>query len=141
MTLFVITAVIVVLTVVVLAFSLGRNVADYDASSPEGVAQAYLTAAFDRDFDRAAEFFEPGSDCDADDLDRTFIQDNVRISLVDVTTDADRARVKVAAEVSGDGPLGGLYREEHSLRLVLVDGSWLITGIPWPLYDCTTPGK
>jgi hypothetical protein len=139
--LIIVTAMIVALSVLVLVFSLGRNVTEYDSSSPEGVAQAYLAAAFDRDFDRAAEFFEADSDCDADDLDRTFIQDNARISLVDVSIDADRARVRVAAEIPGGGPLGGFYREEHSLRLVRVDGNWLLTGIPWPLYDCTNPGK
>ena len=135
------TSIIVALAVVVLAFSVGRNVTEYDETSPEGVAQSYLTAAFDGDFDRAAAYIESGSDCDADDLDRTYIQDSARISLVDTAVDGDRARVRIAAEIPSGGPLGGFYREEHTLRLVQVDDQWKLTGIPWPLYDCNAPGK
>ena len=137
----VVTAVIVVLAVVALVFSVGRNVTEYDDSSPEGVAQSYLTAAFDGDFDRAAEFFETGSTCDADDLDRAFIQDNARISLADVAVEADRARVRIAVEIPSGSPLGGYYSEDHTLRLVLTGDQWRLTGIPWPLYDCNEPGK
>jgi hypothetical protein len=137
----VVTAVIVALAVVALVFSVGSNVTDYDDSSPEGVAQSYLTASFDGDFDRAAEFFETGSTCDADDLDRAFIQDSVRISLVEVSVDGDRARVRISAEIPSGGPLGGFYGEEHTLRLVRIDDQWRLTGVPWPLYDCNEPGK
>lgn len=135
------TSVIVVLAVVVLAFSLGRNVTEYDATTPEGVAQSYLTAAFDGDFDRAAGYIEAGSDCDADDLDRAYIQESARISLVDMSVDGERARVRIAAEIPSGGPLGGFYREEHTLRLVRIDDQWRLTGVPWPLYDCNVPGK
>jgi len=135
------TSVVVVVAVVVLAFSLGRNVTEYDATTPEGVAQSYLTAAFDGDFDRAAEFIEAGSDCDADDLDRAYIQESARISLVDSSIDGERARVRIAAEIPSAGPLGGFYREEHTLRLVRIDDQWRLTGVPWPLYDCNVPGK
>jgi hypothetical protein len=134
-------SVIVVAAVVVLAFSIGRNVTTYESGTPESVAQEYLTAAFDGDFDRAAEFFEPSSNCDADDLDRTYMQENARISLADTVVEGERARVRVAVEIPSGGPLGGFYREEHTLRLVKIDNAWLLTGVPWPLYDCTLPGK
>lgn len=137
----VVTSIIVALAVVVLVFSVGRNVTEYDATSPEGVAQSYLTAAFDGDFDRAADYFAPGEDCDADDLDRAYFQRNARISLIDSTVDGERARVRIAAEIPDGGPLGGFYREEHTLRLVRSNGTWLLTGIPWPLYDCNVPSK
>ena len=135
------TSVIVALAVVVLAFSLGRNVTEYDATTPEGVAQSYLTAAFDGDFDRAAGYIEADSDCDADDLDRAYIENSARISLVDTSIDGERARVRIAAEIPSGGPLGGFYREEHTLRLVRIDDQWRLTGVPWPLYDCDATGK
>lgn len=137
----VVTVVIVALAVVVLAFSIGRNVTDYDETTPEGVAQSYLTAAFDGDFDLAAGYIESGSDCDADDLDRAFIQEDARISLVDSSIDGDRARVRITAEFPSGGPLGGFYEEEHTLRLVRVGTDWMLTGIPWPLYDCDAANK
>jgi hypothetical protein len=116
-------------------------VTEYDATTPEGVAQSYLTAAFDGDFDRAADHIEAGGDCDADDLDRAYIENSARISLVDTSIDGERARVRIAAEIPSGGPLGGFYREEHTLRLVRIDDQWRLTGVPWPLYDCDATGK
>lgn len=130
---------LVIVAVAVLVLSVGRRVDTYDSSTPEGAAQAYLNAAFEGDFDKAATFFEPTSDCDAADLDRAYLQNNVRISLVETITEASRSRVRISVEISSGGPLGGVYREEHTLRLVQSDGQWLLTGVPWPLYDCTTP--
>lgn len=130
---------LVIVAVVVLVLSFGRRVDTYDSKTPEGAAQAYLNATFEGDFDRAATFLEPTSDCDAADLDRAYLQNNARISLVETVTEASRSRVRISVEVSSGGPLGGVYREEHTLRLVESGGQWLLTGVPWPLYDCTTP--
>lgn len=135
----VVVAALVVVAIAVLALSTGRRVTTYDQSTPEGVAQAYLKAAFDGDFDTAASFFEPDSDCEASDLDRAFLQQNARISLMEVVTEGDRSRVKISVELPSGGPLGDVYREEHTLRLVSTDDAWLLTGIPWPLYDCAPP--
>lgn len=138
-TLLVIVVALVIAAVAVLVLSTGRRVATYEIDTPEGVAQAYLDAAFDGDFDRAVSFFEPDSDCDASDLDRAFIQENARIGLIDVVTETERSRVRVSVEVPSGGPLGGYYREEHTLRLIRANDAWLLTGIPWPLYDCAPP--
>ena len=130
---------LVVIAVAVAALTTGREVTTYDLGTPEGVAQAYLRAAFDGDFDEAAAHFEPGSECDASDLDRAFIQNDVRVSLAGVDTDDDRATVRITADIPDGGPFGGYYEERHTLRLVFVGDAWKLTGIPWPLYDCTSP--
>lgn len=132
---------IVVIAAVVVGLTWGRTVTTYDLALPEGVAQAYLQAAFDGRFDEAASHFAPDSDCDASDLDRAFIQEDIRISLTGVSTDNDRSTVRIAADLPGGGPFGGSYEERHTLRLVQVAGDWKLTGIPWPLYDCTPPNK
>jgi hypothetical protein len=137
--LLIVVGVLGLIAVATIALTTGRSVTSYDLGTPEGVAQAYLQAAFDGDFDEAAAYFAPDSDCDASDLDRAFIPSNVRISLAGVDTTVDRATVRITADIPDGGPFGGYYEERHSLRLVLVDQSWKLTGIPWPLYDCTAP--
>lgn len=134
--LLVIVGVLGLITVAVLALTVGRSVEEFDLDSPEGVAQAYLKAAFDGDFDEAASFFGTDSECDATDLDRAFIQEDVRVSLIEVTTTADKSTVRINAEIADGSPFGGYFEEQHSLRVVREDDMWKLTGIPWPLYDC-----
>ena len=135
--LLVIIGVLGLIAVAVLALTVGRNVEEFDLDSPEGVAQVFLKAAFDGDFDEAAAFFSTDSECDATDLDRAFIQEDVRVSLVEVTTTGDKGTVRINAEIADGSPFGGYYEEQHSLRVVREDDSWKLTGIPWPLYDCS----
>lgn len=135
----IVVALLVTAAVAVLALSLGRRVATYEPGSPEGIVQEYLTSALDGDFDRAASLLDPAGDCDASDLDRAFIQESARISLIEAATEGDRARVRVSVEIPSGGPLGGYFGEEHTIRLARTDTAWVITGIPWPLYDCNPP--
>lgn len=137
----IIVTVIVALSIVALVFSLGRNVGSYEDGTPEAVAQDYLTATFDGDFDRAASLIDASSNCDADDLDRAYIDDSARISLVESVIEGNRARVRVNVELPSGGPIGGFFGEEHTLRLVRSGNGWVLTGVPWPLYDCTTPNE
>jgi hypothetical protein len=137
----IVVAAIVALSVAALVFSLGRNADTYDAGTPEAAAQDYLTAAFDGNYDKAASFIDASSDCDADDLDRAYIDDSARISLVESVIEGDRARVRVNVELPSGGPIGGFFGEEHTLRLVKTADSWVLTGVPWPLYDCSTPNE
>jgi len=130
---------VVALGVLTLVVSLGRNEVAYDPSSPESATQAYLRAALDGDFDAAAELLDPSGDCDASDLDRSYVPENVGVNLVQAVTEGDRSRVRIEVEYPSGGPFGEPGREEHTLRLVRIDGTWLLTGIPWPLYDCNRP--
>lgn len=108
----VIVGVLGLVTIAVLALTVGRNVEQFDLDSPEGVAQAYMKAAFDGDFDEAASYFAIDSECDATDLDRAFLQEDVRVSLVDVTTSADKGTVRINAEIADGSPFGGFLRLE-----------------------------
>lgn len=136
-----VSAVIVVAAVVALVFSFGGDVTSYEQGSPEDVAQSYLTAALDGDFDRAAAFIDSSSDCSAEDLDRAYIDDAARISLIDSVIEGERARVRVNVEFPSGELIGGFFGEEHTLRLVRQGGDWLLTGVPWPLYDCASTEK
>lgn len=118
-----------------------RPAPTWDASTPQGTVQAYLSAVMDGDAAKAATYLDPGGDCDASDLDQVSV--NVeRVDLVSTSIDRDTARVQVAVAISTGLPLGGTVTENHTFRLTRAPGSagspgrWLMVGTPWPLYTC-----
>ncbi len=117
-------------------FAASRPAAELSPTSPEGVVQAYLNTVLDGDHERAATFFAADSQCDADDLDRAYVNPRVRVDLVSSRTTGDRAFVTIDVTTSSDGPFNDSYTEQHSYRLSRDGTSWRITGVPWPLYDC-----
>ena len=127
---------IAVAAVAAALFAASRPPVDYPANSPEGVVQQYLTLVIDGDHAAAAALFNTDSTCDADDLDRAYIQQGIRADLVKSRTDGDLAFVTVDVTISSGGPFNDSYTEQHSYRLEREAGQWRLTGIPWPLYDC-----
>ena len=130
----VIAAITIIAVIVVLAVK--EPTAELDKSSPEGVVQQYLTAAIDRDFEQAKSFLASDSKCTADDFDRAYIQDSLRIGLSDTTETATSAKVTVKIETSNGDPFGSTYTETQTFQLVKDDSGWKIAGIPWPNYEC-----
>lgn len=137
--------VIVVSTILLAAIaallSTNRNQAEYSAQSPEGVIQRYLSAVVDGRNDKAAQYFVTNSNCDATDLDRSWISETIRVNLVESDIESDRAFVEVAIDISSGGPFDDYYTETHNFRLEKEFGSWKIMGVPWPLYSCEEVGK
>lgn len=132
---------ITLISIIVVIISFNKPVEVLDARSPEGVVQSYLTAIFDGNYERAVENLEMQSICEANDLDRTFVPQNVRIDLLDVVIEDSRARVKFQIEYPSGAPLDSYYTEEQVIRLINENNEWKITGIPWPMYDCGTLTK
>jgi len=131
-----VVAVIVVASAIVVAVSLNKPVKELDQASPEGVVQSYLVDIFDGRYEAAMSYMETGSKCEASDLDRTYVPQDVRINLLAVEEEDSNARVKFQIETPSGAPLDSYYTEEQVIRLVKEDQNWKITGIPWPLYDC-----
>lgn len=138
-----ILAVIVVFTLVLAAaaavLSTTRKTEEFSASTPEGVMQLYLRAVIDGRYESAAQYFSNSSECDATDIDRTWIPESVRINLGTTEIEGERAFLDVAVEIYSDGPFDNGYTEKHSYRLAKESGNWRILGIPWPLYSCEEP--
>lgn len=105
------------------------------AGSPQFVVQEFLNAVVDGDHVRAVDFLAADSSCTVTDFDQSYIPNEVRAELVDVAINGNSALVKVAVGIGSEGPFNSLYVENHSYRLVKTDG-WLISGVPWPLYQC-----
>jgi hypothetical protein len=130
----VIAAIAIVALIVVLAVK--EPTAELDEGSPEGVVQQYLNAAIDKNFDQAKSFLASDTKCTADDFDRAYIQNSIRIGLSDATSTEVSAKVTITIETSNGDPFGGSYSESQTFRLVKEDSGWKITGIPWPTYEC-----
>jgi hypothetical protein len=135
-----VVGVVVVVAVVAAVLSATRVTPEYDRATPEGVVQAYLTAVVDGHNQDAAGFLDQGG-CTVEDLDRVYRPDELRAVLRDTEVDGDTAQVRVDLVMSSGGPLDGSeYTEEQTFRLARDDGTWLITGEPWPMYDCIKEG-
>ena len=129
----IVAVLVVALAVVAAVVSGGRERPTLDPSTPEGVVQLYATSLFDGDVAAAVERLDPALGC-TDPLPEVYLPDTVRITVVETTTDKTTARVELSIE-EGSGIDGGWsHREDFTLRRA--SGTWLITGSPWPIYEC-----
>lgn len=126
--------VVVGLVVVVVAT---RQPPSRDPGSPEGVVQTYLEAVSHGDNDKAAGYLAQGSGCDAADLDRAGSIGQLRVDLLGTSVTGDTALVRISVTRTDGGPFADTTGEEHVLRLRRTGPDWRLTGLPWPLFDCT----
>ena len=128
---------IAVIAIVAGVLSATRPAQKYGRGTPEGVVQAYLLAVIDGDHQAAAEFLAEGSPCTVADLDQAYMPDGVRVVLRDIEVNGDTAQVVVDVVMSS-GELfdGSEHTEKHTFRLTRPGEAWLITGTPWPMFEC-----
>lgn len=128
---------VAVLALVAAIVSAARRAPTYEPGTPVAVVQRYLTAVIDADHETAAAQLSADSPCTADDFDRAFLPDRVRAVLRDSRIDGDSAEVRVDVIRSAGGPFDlSEYSEKVVFRLTRAGGAWLITGSPWPMYEC-----
>jgi hypothetical protein len=126
----------VLVALAAVAFAAMRPTTTFAPGTPEAAVQGYLSAVLESDSEKAAGYLAPGSPCALGDLDRTGVAASARVSLVDSTTDSDTARVRVRVSYSSGDPFGGAESENQTFRLTRSAGTWRISGIPWPLFEC-----
>ena len=117
-------------------FAATRAPAELDPHTPAGVVQQYVQAVMVGDNDLAGDFLAASTVCDAGDLDRTYVDPASRIDLVSTSIDGDRAHVRIAVQIPTGELMQSNWTDERTIRLERSDGTWRITGIPWPLYEC-----
>jgi hypothetical protein len=113
----------------------------YSPTTPEGVVQLYLTAAIEGKNDKAVDYLSVNSDCSANDLDRSWMPESVRVNLGGTDVDGATVYVDTLIDISSGGPFDDYYTEKHSFRLIKESGNWRIQGIPWPMYSCGEMNK
>lgn len=131
----VVLALIAVVAVIGALVSNSRKVV-VDPKSPEGAVQSYLRAVMAGDGTEALKYLDPAGKCTSDDLDRYQMNNVTEVRLVDATVNEGVAKVTVDLEMGGNGLLGDVWRDRHTFYLKEFSGTWVITGTPWPMYDC-----
>ncbi|MDP1711759.1 MAG: hypothetical protein Q8K86_04805 [Candidatus Nanopelagicaceae bacterium] len=134
-------ALLVIAVVLVTLITSGNASKNLDPSTPAGTVQSYLSAVLKGNYEKAALFISSESSCDVQDLDRVYTMDTTRVDLVKTEVDGDHAQVWVKVDYPSGAPFDAVRVEDHTFRLVQVNDHWLLTGIPWPLYDCGVIAK
>jgi hypothetical protein len=130
---------IAVLAVAAAVISVGRDPVALDPGSPEATVQAYLAAIAEGDHGKALEQLAEDSECGLVDLANAYRPESLEVVLKDTSIDGREAVVVVEiTDVYDGGPFDSSgYAHEEVLLLTEVDGSWRLTGDPWPMYVCS----
>jgi hypothetical protein len=131
-----ITIGIITVLALVVVFTVNKDPQQLDRATPEGVVQQYLSDVIKGDTDAAFKFLDSSSACKVTDLDRSYVPNEVRMNLINSSATATEAVVRFSVEIPSGDPLGGYFSEDQTIRLAKNNGAWLITGIPWPMYEC-----
>lgn len=127
-----VAALVVVLAVVAAVISATRDRPELDPATPEGVVQLYVTALYDDDVAGAVEYLDPALGC-SERLPEVYLPETARVAVGPVTRTGERATVDLRIE-EGAALSSWTHRETFTLRR---DGeTWLITGDPWPIWQC-----
>lgn len=134
-TLLVVLAVVALLVVAALVAVFARGATpQYDADSPQGTVQRYVTAVVTGDLDGARELHASKHD-DCDPIP-SYVSPDTRVTLVDSTESGDTATVTVRLSYGYDGPFGGDSGYEDRFELAHIGGEWLVSYSPWPFQVC-----
>lgn len=129
----VVAGTVVALAVLAGILTMTRSAPDIDPTTPDGVVQLYTLAIVDGDDTEAVSYLDPSLGC-SDPL--PFDLGPMRTSLVIVDTSIDGDRAKVVADFTEYSGMLDSWDHREDFELRQVDGAWLITGQPWPVYGC-----
>ena len=137
----IIIGLVIAAVAIVSILSTTRSTVVISPTTPAGAVQVYLKAVLDGKNAEAAKILSPDSVCKITDLDRVYVVNTPRVDLVSSMIQGITAEVRVKVEIPSGGPFGDFMTEDHTFRLVNSGGTWLLTGIPWPLYNCGVATK
>lgn len=138
--LLVIGVLVAVLAVTAALLSATRTAPTPDLSTPEGVTQAYVIAAVEGDQEQMETLLDPALECQAP-FPFFVAPESASVSIVSTRMTGSSATVvmEITESTGGGGPFPmNRYSHRETFSLVLQDGRWLITGNPWPVYECRT---
>lgn len=108
----------------------------FDANSPEGVVQRYVTATIQGDFESARELHAMSHSIEGCDPVTAFVAADTRMTLVSGNQSNATATVTVRITDGYGGPFGGDNGYEDRFELAKSGDSWLVTTTPWQFQVC-----
>jgi hypothetical protein len=128
---------LLLLAVLAAVLSATRERPEYAEGSPEATVQSYVVAAVAKDGEEAVRHLDPSTRCTARHIEEAWVTPGARVVLRQTSVDGDRATVRLDVVSDSGGPLStSEWTDEQTLQLRQVDGEWVVTGTPWPLYTC-----
>lgn len=127
---------LLVVAALVTALLTARQPAELDPGSPEEAVQRYLEDVLEHDAEAAARALDPEGPCTLADLEAAYVDEDVHVALRGVHPSGTTARVDVAITTGSGGMIPSPWTEEQTFRLRRSGDGWLITGAPWPLFEC-----
>jgi hypothetical protein len=107
-------AVIVVLAVVAALVSRTRSASELQPGSPEATVQAYVDAAL-----------------------AGMGMQTTRVVLVDSSVEGSTATVRVDLVYASGNPFDpSEFSDRQTYHLARSGSGWVLTGVPWPLFEC-----
>lgn len=128
---------IVLIIALIAAIATDNSSKTLSAGSPERVVQEYLQAINDGRNDLAAKLLARDSSCTIQDIDRAWRSPSSQIALLESRKTGDTAVVRISLQRDANALMDPSSDEEFIYRLVKESNEWRISGIPWPLYDCS----
>ncbi|MFX0537224.1 hypothetical protein ACQBAT_06215 [Ornithinimicrobium sp. Y1847] len=102
--------------------------------SPEATVQAYARAIFANDNEAVVAQLSPDTECNPDTL-TYWVDSRSRVVLRDSRITGEYARVDIEIVNQDTGMIGSAPSgDRQTIDLERVDGRWVITGEPWPIY-------
>ncbi|HRN28922.1 MAG TPA: hypothetical protein PK890_04385 [Terrimesophilobacter sp.] len=135
-TLLVVLVVIAVLVVAALVAVFARGASpQYEADSPEGVVQRYVTAVMAGDFESARELHVSRHTGGCSPVP-AYVSSDARVTLIDTSATFDSTIVTVRISEGYGGPFGGDSGYEDRFELMPVNGKLLVSYAPWMFQVC-----
>jgi hypothetical protein len=131
-------AAFLVIIVAVAVIAATRSPAEFDAGTPEAVAQSYLQTLLDGD-ERAAHAHlseQLQAACTITELREAWVPESVRITLTETALLDDTAEVELIVIEGSTDPFGGGGTHDVTLVLHHESDAWVISEPPWPIEYC-----
>lgn len=108
--------------------------------TPEGVVRNYVIAIHKEDFERAYNALQDAPDKPTyQEFQQPFLAgrldtSNVSVRMTETKITGEDAIVKLTLTHGGTTPFDGTWREKRSAILVLQNGDWKLTEMPYPYW-------
>jgi len=124
------------------AFFLRQNANTYlPEDTPNGIVNNYILALYDQDYEKAYSYLAEGElKPSFDTFRQAFVSGslylgNVSFKISETSESQKQATVYLTYIYSASGPFNEPYRESQMATLVLENGIWKITNMPYPLWN------